>query len=73
MALALDPDRLYSMRVHIESCRDSCALFDTPRWVQNFEFGLQAAWKRREQGLATDHISVEDRKPVVVVIDSMFS
>jgi protein O-GlcNAc transferase len=65
VALALDPHRLYSMRMHLEANRDQCPCFDTTRWVKNYESGLQSIWKRRESGLAPDHVVVEDSEPVI--------
>jgi protein O-GlcNAc transferase len=67
VALALDPDRLFGMRRHIEQCRDSCAAFDTARWVRNFEMGLDKAWHRFEKKEEPDHIEVHDAEPVYVL------
>jgi predicted O-linked N-acetylglucosamine transferase (SPINDLY family) len=64
VALALDADRLFGMRRHIEGCRDSCAAFDTARWVRNFEQGLERAWQRFERKEVPDHIDVLDPEPV---------
>jgi hypothetical protein len=47
VALAQDTHRLYEMRLHLEKCRDSCALFDTERWVRNFEQGMIKVWDVR--------------------------
>jgi hypothetical protein len=46
VALAEDSDRLYSFRQNLENRRNSCAAFDTPRWVRNMEQGLTEAWGR---------------------------
>ena len=64
MALAEDSDRLYSLRQQLEGRRSNCAAFDTPRWVKNFESGLNEIWRRHDQGLAPGHIDVEDNEPV---------
>lgn len=63
MSLALDPERLYRYRLHVESNRDKCAVFDTKRWVRNLETGLTAVWKRFEGGQSPDHVLVEDHEP----------
>lgn len=64
VALATDADRLFGMRRHIESVRDSCAAFDTARWVRNFEGGLERAWHRFEKKEDPEHIEVNDPEPV---------
>eukprot|EP00595_Chromulina_sp_UTEXLB2642_P001379 CAMPEP_0196763636 /NCGR_PEP_ID=MMETSP1095-20130614/4456_1 /TAXON_ID=96789 ORGANISM="Chromulina nebulosa, Strain UTEXLB2642" /NCGR_SAMPLE_ID=MMETSP1095 /ASSEMBLY_ACC=CAM_ASM_000446 /LENGTH=224 /DNA_ID=CAMNT_0042117251 /DNA_START=1983 /DNA_END=2660 /DNA_ORIENTATION=- len=66
VALALDPNRLYSMRLHLESTRDNNAAFDTRRWVHNLESGLLNAWKRKELNLPIDHIEIEDNDPIFI-------
>jgi predicted O-linked N-acetylglucosamine transferase (SPINDLY family) len=37
LELAAAPDRLHNLRRKLQATRDSCALFDTPRFVQNLE------------------------------------
>lgn len=64
VALAIDTDRLYEIRQQLEDRRHNCAAFDTRRWVQNMETGLQMAWRRHEQGLPPDHVEVEDNNPI---------
>lgn len=71
VALAEDSDRLYAMRQHLESTRHSNALFQTNRWIRNFEQGLQKVWKRHEQSLPVDHVEVEDSEPVFTVQDKI--
>ena len=73
VSLALDADRLYAMRLHIENTRDNCAAFDTIRWMKNYEIGLKAVWKHRENGMLTEDIIIEDKEPIFVVKDTMFS
>ena len=63
-ALASDTERLYAMRRHLESTRDSSPLFDTPRWVGNMETGLKEAWIRHAQGHLPDDIDVVDNGPM---------
>lgn len=67
VALAQDPDRLFAARRHLEGVRDSCAAFDTARWVRNWEQGLERAWARRERREECDHIEVADVEPVWVL------
>ncbi|CAE7645887.1 SEC, partial [Symbiodinium microadriaticum] len=67
VSLAQDTDKLYSMRQHLERCRENCAAFDTPRWVRNMEKGLLAAWERHENGLSPGDILVPDIDPVFEV------
>ena len=69
MALAEDSDRLYSLRQSLEARRDSCAAFDTPRWVRNFEAGLSEIWRRHDAGQPPGHVEVEDKEPVFVDAD----
>jgi protein O-GlcNAc transferase len=64
VALATDSDRLFAIRRKLENSRDSSALFDTQRWVQNFEKGLEEAIRRQDSGLAPDDITVTDSGPV---------
>jgi protein O-GlcNAc transferase len=67
--LATDTDALYALRRHIEDVRDTVATFDTPRWVRNFETGLNSAWKRFETGMNPDHIEVEDKAALYEAYD----
>lgn len=67
--LAEDMDHLYSMRKHIEQCRNSCAAFDTNRWVNNLEKGLEMVWKRHEKNQHPDHIEIIDDEPVFILQD----
>ncbi len=71
VSLAVDSDRLYEMRRHLETVRDNCAAFDTQRWVRNMEAGLQLAWRRHESGLGPDHVEVEDSAPVFNATESL--
>jgi UDP-N-acetylglucosamine--N-acetylmuramyl-(pentapeptide) pyrophosphoryl-undecaprenol N-acetylglucosamine transferase len=67
VSLAQDPDRLFGMRRHLENCRDSCAAFDTARWVRNFEAGLDKIWSRLERKDEPEHVEVTDDAPVFVL------
>lgn len=61
---AQDSEKLYKIRKHLEQTRESSALFDSKRWVKNFEDGINLIWKRHEKGLDPDHIIVQDNDPV---------
>ena len=67
VSLAQDPDRLFAMRRHLENCRDSCAAFDTARWVRNFQTGLDKIWSRLERKDEPEHVEVVDEAPVFVL------
>lgn len=41
---------LTEIRKSLFLARDRMPLFDTKRWVRNFEQGLEEAWKRWEEG-----------------------
>jgi protein O-GlcNAc transferase len=69
VALAQDANRLFTMRRHLEASRDSCALFDTRRWVRNLERGLHQAWRAVEQKQPFIDISPEDQDPVFTLQD----
>jgi len=71
VALAEDPDRLYSLRQNLENRRNSCAAFDTPRWVRNMEQGLIEAWGRHDEGRAPAHIEVVDDEPLFEENDAL--
>ncbi|CAK4200481.1 unnamed protein product [Aphanomyces euteiches] len=60
VALALDMDKLWQLRKKLEEARMTCALFDTARWVRNWETALWLAWDAHEAGLPLDHIEVPD-------------
>ena len=72
MALAEDSERLYSMRQHLEQTRLTSALFDTGRWVTNFESALFKVYKRYEQGHSPEHTEIEDKAPIFVKQDNIF-
>jgi len=43
--LATSPGRLQDIRRRLQACRDSCALFDTPRFVRNLEDAYETMFK----------------------------
>jgi len=66
VSLAMDSERLYSLRNKLEISRETCPAFDTKRWVSNMEKGLQMAWDRHEKGMLPDHVSVVDDDAVEI-------
>ena len=64
VALALDMDKLWDVRKKLEDSRMTNALFDTKRWVENFEKGLSAAWTDHEKGKQKADIFVEDDRGI---------
>lgn len=50
LALARDPDRLRSYRSRLEANRDTCALFDTPRFARNIENAYERMWQAHLTG-----------------------
>lgn len=67
IALATDSDRLFEIRKKIENSRDSCALFDTERWVRNLEAGFEEAQRKQDIGMPPVDIRIEDDEPIAVV------
>lgn len=55
--LATHPSMLADIRARLEACRTSSTLFDTQRWVMNFERAILAMWARR---------GGHSREPIVV-------
>jgi predicted O-linked N-acetylglucosamine transferase (SPINDLY family) len=45
--LARSPDKLRELRQRLGANRDSCALFDTPRFVRNLEQAYDRIWQDR--------------------------
>jgi predicted O-linked N-acetylglucosamine transferase (SPINDLY family) len=51
LELATSPGRLQDIRRRLQASRDSCALFDTPRFVQNLEAAYEnmfEAWMKKD-------------------------
>lgn len=69
---AQDSEKLYKIRKHLEDTRETSALFDSKRWVKNFEDGINLIWKRHEKGLEPDHIVVQDNEPIFKKSTSIF-
>ena len=61
--MAVDADYYYKVRQMLEDARQAARLsplFDTLRWVRNFERGVDEMVRRHEAGEAPDHIDIED-------------
>ena len=65
--LALNMDRLWEIRKKLEDARETCALFDTKRFVGNLEKGFEQIWALHEKGQPPRHVQVTDSAPVVPV------
>ena len=60
--LAKDTSGLWDMRQKLEKIRHESPLFDTGRWVQDFEQCIEMAWARYEQGLDATDIMVKSEE-----------
>ena len=60
LALACDPARLAGLRERLVANRDTAPLFDTPRYVKNYEAALERMMERREAGLTPEAFEIED-------------
>lgn len=60
LALATDPVRLQAIRQKLAANRDTCALFDTPRFTRGIEAAYRAIWDRHLAGLPPAPISIDD-------------
>lgn len=60
LALSRDPVRLSAIREKLATGRDSCALFDTPRFTRGIEAAFRAMWGRHTRGLPPAHIAIDD-------------
>jgi protein O-GlcNAc transferase len=58
LALATDPARLQALRQRLAAARDTCPLFDTPRFARGIEAAFEAMQARRQRGLPPGAISV---------------
>ncbi len=56
--LALNPDRLASIRKKLADNRLTTPVFDTARYTRDLEAAFTAIYERYHQGLAPDHIQV---------------
>ena len=62
-----------TIRKTLQNSRRSSALFDTRRWVQNFEKGLEGVMKIYDSGRPPEDVTVEDADPVVQVEEPQLS
>ncbi|MGI3904050.1 MAG: tetratricopeptide repeat protein [Janthinobacterium lividum] len=60
LALARDPARLGALRDRLARNRLTAPLFDTPRYVRNYEAALERMVERREAGQAPAPFAVDD-------------
>jgi protein O-GlcNAc transferase len=67
--LALERDKLFDIRQRLARRREGSALFDTERWVRNFEKGLLEIMARHEADRDPVDVRVEDTEPIVVEKD----
>jgi len=47
--LAKAPEKLAALRARLAAGRDTCALFDSPRFVRNLEQAYDSLWEGRDQ------------------------
>jgi len=58
LELATNPTKLASFKKRLNDNKNTCALFDTPRWVRNIETGYEMMWKRFQKGLPPEHLKI---------------
>ena len=63
LRLATDQGLLSSLRQRLVANRDSCALFDTPRFRDHLEAAYQIMWDRHCAGLKPEHFAVPAISP----------
>ncbi|PJI37611.1 tetratricopeptide repeat protein [Ferrovibrio sp.] len=59
LVLATDPAQLHAFRQRLAATRDTCPLFDTPRFTRSIEAAYEAMHSRRLQGLPAAAITVD--------------
>ncbi|MBS4046917.1 MAG: tetratricopeptide repeat protein [Alphaproteobacteria bacterium] len=59
LALATDPARLMALRQKLAATRDTCPLFDTPRFARGIEVAFEAMQAKRQRGLPPGAIAVD--------------
>jgi predicted O-linked N-acetylglucosamine transferase (SPINDLY family) len=60
LALAREPQRLQAIRARLAAQRESCALFDTPRFTRGIEAAYRAMRDRRLRGQPPAPIAIDD-------------
>jgi predicted O-linked N-acetylglucosamine transferase (SPINDLY family) len=63
LALARDPARLAALKAKLASERQSCPLFDTPRFTRQIESAYVTMWERYQRGEPPVHFAVDAIKP----------
>jgi protein O-GlcNAc transferase len=58
LELAQNPAKLAELKNRLKENRDTCALFDTPRYVRNLEKAYQMMYERATQNLPPTHLRV---------------
>ena len=66
VTLAKDSKQLWHIREQLEEARDTSPLFNTKKWVRDFEQCLEMAWSRYEQGMEPDDIGVAPEEDYVL-------
>ncbi|KAI7842191.1 hypothetical protein COHA_004104 [Chlorella ohadii] len=62
--LGLDAAKRASLRARLQAARDTCPLFDTRRWVRNFEAALLRMWDIHCEGGGPRDFEVLDQQPL---------
>jgi protein O-GlcNAc transferase len=60
VTLAQDPQLRSQLRSKIAKKRTTAPLFDTKRWVRNFERGLKEIWNNYLEGLPPKHVFIKE-------------
>jgi protein O-GlcNAc transferase len=63
LMLALNPDKLASIRTRLARNREVAALFDTPRFTRNLEAAYITMWERHQAGSPPEHFAVDEPAP----------
>jgi protein O-GlcNAc transferase len=58
LELAQNPAKLAELKNRLKENRNTCALFDTPRYVRNLENAYEMMYERAKQGLPPVHLKV---------------
>lgn len=66
--LGLNEGARLALRKEIEERKTACALFDTERWVSDFQMGLDEMWKQTLEGIVED-IDIEEARADVEVLN----
>jgi protein O-GlcNAc transferase len=56
--LAKNPEQLIALKNRLLTIRETCALFNTPRYVSNLEKAYQLMWQRAKQDLMPAPLTV---------------